>query len=153
VSHLSSSALDASTQGPKLTTFARRWFCHDPAVYPDPSSFNPDRFLVSTPPPNPTNYIFGFGRRICPGRLLAESSVWLTIAKSLAAFNIKKGLDEKGREIEPTVDFLPGIISHPVPFKATIQPRSPKHEELIRAIESEHPWEKGSAEVLEAIEV
>jgi hypothetical protein len=71
----------------------------------------------------------------------------------LAAFDIKKGVDDKGREIEPTVDFLPGIISHPVPFKATIKPRSAKHEELIRAVESEHPWEKSSAKVLEAIEL
>ena len=114
-------------------------------------AFNPDRFLVEPPPPDPTSYIFGFGRRICPGRLLAESSVWLTVAKSLAALNISKGVDEDGKEIEPTVDFLPGIISHPAPFKASIKARSPQHEELIRVVESEHPWEESSAKALEGI--
>lgn len=116
-------------------------------------SFNPDRFLADPEPPTPTNYIFGFGRRICPGRLLAESSVWLTVAKSLAAFDIRRGLDSSGREIEPTIDFQPGIISHPVPFKATIKARSSKHDELIRAVESEHPWEESSAEALESIKL
>lgn len=131
----------------------RRWFCHDPEVYPDPMAFNPDRFLADPQPPDPKNFIFGFGRRICPGRLLAESSVWLTVAKTLAALDISKGVDEKGAEIEPTVDFLPGIISHPVPFKATIKARSPKHEELIRAVELDHPWEESSAKALESIKM
>jgi hypothetical protein len=116
-------------------------------------SFNPDRFLVEPQPPNPTNFIFGFGRRICPGRLLAESSVWLTVAKSLAALDISKGTDEDGKEIEPIVDFLPGIISHPAPFKATIKARSPQHEDLIRAVESEHPWEESSARALDSIQL
>jgi cytochrome P450 len=129
------------------------WFTHDPKVYPEPSTFNPDRYFADPAPPSPTNYIFGFGRRICPGRLLAESSVWLTIAKSLAALDIRKGIDQNGKEIEPTVDFLPGIISHPVPFKAAIKPRSPEHEELIRAVESDHPWEESSAKALESIEL
>ena len=115
-------------------------------------SFDPQRFLVSPPPTEPTSYIFGFGRRICPGRLLAEASVWLTIAKSLAALAIRKGMED-GKEIEPSVQFTPGIVSHPVPFKATIKPRGPKHEELIRAVETEHPWEESSAKALESIKL
>ena len=127
-----------------------RWFTHDPEVYPNPSVFDPERFLGASPQPDPTNYAFGFGRRVCPGRLLADSSVWLTIAKSLAAFEIGKGI-ENGREVEPTVQFSSTLISHPHPFKATIKARSPKHEELIRAVELEHPWEKSSAKALESI--
>ena len=129
-----------------MTKFGRRWFCHDPEVYPEPSTFNPDRFLVSIPPPDPTTYVFGFGRRICPGRLLAESSVWLTIAKSLAAFDIKPGIDD-----EPKAEFLPGFLSHPAPFKATIIARSAGYEKLIQAVECEHPWKESSAKVLETV--
>ncbi|KAI0002705.1 cytochrome P450 oxidoreductase OrdA-like protein [Xylariaceae sp. FL0662B] len=124
------------------------WFTHDPAVYHDPSSFNPSRHLGPDPCPDPRNYVFGFGRRACPGKLLADSSVWLTIARSLAVFDITKGRDENGKEIEPEVRFKPGAVSYPVPFKATVRPRSSAHEALIRQAETLHPWEKGCADEL-----
>lgn len=127
------------------------WFTHDPAVYPQPEVFDPSRFLGPDPCPDPRNHVFGYGRRICPGKQLADLSVWLTIARSLAVFDIKKGVDDTGKEIEPELSFSPGIISHPSPFKATITPRSSIHEDLIRQIEKQHPWEKSSADDLEAI--
>ncbi|KAI0451045.1 cytochrome protein [Xylaria acuta] len=127
------------------------WFTHDPAVYPNPSEFNPSRYLGPDPAPDPAKHIFGYGRRICPGRYLAYSSVWLTIAQSLAVFNIGKGLDESGHEIEPTARATPGSISRMEPFKATIKPRSPQHEVLIRQIEELHPWEAGNADELHKI--
>lgn len=128
-----------------------RWFTHDPAVYPQPEVFDPSRFLGSDPAPDPRNYVFGYGRRICPGKQLADLSVWLTIVRSLAVFDIKKGVEDTGKEIEPKLSFTPGIISHPAPFKATITPRSSTHEKLIRQVEDQHPWEKSSAGELDAI--
>ncbi|KAI0438879.1 cytochrome protein [Xylaria telfairii] len=127
------------------------WFTHDPAVYPNPSEFNPSRYLGPDPAPDPVKHIFGYGRRICPGRYLASSSVWLTIAHSLAVFNISKGLDESGREIEANARFTPGVISRLEPFKATIKPRSAQHEALIRQVEEFHPWEKSNADELQKI--
>ncbi|KAI1745050.1 cytochrome protein [Xylaria scruposa] len=129
------------------------WFTHDPAVYPNPSEFNPSRYLGPDPAPDPTTHIFGYGRRICPGRYLADSSAWLTIAQSLAVFNIGKGLDENGIEIEQIPQSTPGAISRLEPFKATIKPRSPQHEFLIRQVEELHPWEEGSADELRKIVV
>lgn len=122
-----------------------RWFTHDPALYPNPSVFDPSRFLGSEPAPDPRDSIFGYGRRICPGKYLAESTVWLTIARSLAVFEIGKGLDSTGSEIEPRVSFTAGLLSHPEPFQATIKPRSPHHEALIRDVEVLHPWEESNA--------
>lgn len=81
----------------------------------------------------------GFGRRICPGRLLVESSVWLTVARSLAVFDISKAVED-GKEVEPDVQFTPGIISHPHPFRASIKPRSKGYEALIQRVEVDHPW-------------
>ncbi|KAI3326205.1 cytochrome P450 oxidoreductase OrdA-like protein [Xylariaceae sp. AK1471] len=127
------------------------WMTHDPAVYHEPSTFNPSRYLGPNPALDPTIHTFGYGRRICPGRHLADSTVWLTIARTLAVFDIRKGLDESGCEIRPSTVFTPSIISHPEPFRVTIKPRSSQHEVLIRQVEKLHPWEKSSAHELESI--
>ncbi|KAI1121145.1 cytochrome protein [Nemania abortiva] len=127
------------------------WFTHDPAVYPDPMKFDPNRYLGANPAPDPMDFTFGYGRRICPGRYLAITSVWLTVARSLAVFEISKGVDEKGREIDPPVSFSSGIISRVDPFQATIKPRSAQHEFLISQVEKLHPWEKSDADELNKI--
>ena len=36
---------------------------HDPCIYPDPFTFNPERFLGPNPEPDPHNIAFGFGLR------------------------------------------------------------------------------------------
>jgi cytochrome P450 len=124
------------------------WFARDPAVYHEPETFKPERFSEPYNEPNPRSFVFGFGRRICPGRLLADSVLFLTIAQSLVVFDIKKNLDEDGKEVDPAVGATPGIISHPVPFQYRLVPRSEKHVKLIRSVEIEHPWEEGDAKFL-----
>lgn len=85
--------------------------------------------------------------------MLADASVWLTLSRSLAVFDISKSRDDAGNEIEPVVRFSPGILSHPEPFQASVKPRSSKHEDLIRQIEKTHPWEKGSSSELDPLAV
>ncbi|KAK0185227.1 cytochrome P450 [Armillaria mellea] len=49
---------------------------HDSTVYNEPFKFNPDRFIrteTKEPELDPYTMVFGFGRRICPGRMLADS--------------------------------------------------------------------------------
>jgi cytochrome P450 len=110
------------------------WFMlNDPERYANPSEFNPERFLGNDgkkPETEPRTICFGFGRRICPGIHLAEASAWLSIAMSLAVFDISKVV-ENGIEITPEVDPSSGTISHPKPFKCTIKPRSLKAVALI----------------------
>lgn len=129
-----------------------KWFASDPAVYPDPKSFKPERFLGPNEALSPYSYIFGFGRRICPGRLLADSSMFLTVAQTLAVFDIQKAVDEKtGKVIEPVIGARPGLVAHPLPFQCRIVPRSKKHVEMIRKIEVDHPWEEGDAKFLRGL--
>ncbi|KAK0501164.1 cytochrome P450 [Armillaria luteobubalina] len=106
---------------------------HDPSVYKEPFKFNPDRFIrtkTKEPELDPYKMVFGFGRRICPGRVLADASIFLSCATVLAVFNISK-YSAKGIVFEPDTEHTAGTISHPTPFKCTIQARSRKALDLI----------------------
>ncbi|KHN98350.1 Cytochrome P450 [Metarhizium album ARSEF 1941] len=50
------------------------WLLHDPATYDDPDSFSPERFLVRNEP-DPAAVVFGFGRRVCPGRQTKQCKI------------------------------------------------------------------------------
>jgi len=118
------------------TVLANIWeMLHDPTTYANPMEFNPERFLGDHPEQDPRIMAFGFGRRICPGLNLAQTSVWLTCAMSLAVFNIEKYVDAFGNVVEPEIRFLDGIISHLAPFKYSIRPRSEKTAALIASVE------------------
>ncbi|KAG5977842.1 hypothetical protein E4U55_006515 [Claviceps digitariae] len=121
------------------------WFMHDPETYANPSEFNPDRFLEPQNEPDPKDHIFGYGRRICPGRYLADDTLYLTVSRIIATFNVTKKLDEQGRPLEIKRGATAGLVSHPTPFPCCVAPRSAKHAELIRATEMDHPWEESDA--------
>ncbi|KAJ3824541.1 cytochrome P450 [Lentinula raphanica] len=107
---------------------------NDPAVYPEPFKFDPERHIASPGKPaqkDPRNACFGFGRRICVGMQLAEASLWMFIAMTLAVFDISPALDEQGKPIIPEHENTTGTISHPKPFQCTIRPRSEKALSLI----------------------
>ncbi|OGM40602.1 cytochrome P450 monooxygenase [Aspergillus bombycis] len=130
-----------------------RAFTHDPSTYPDPHAFKPERFLSyegHDPEANPYYFVFGFGRRVCPGRTLADANLYISIAQSVAAFAITKPT-QNGKEVNLRAEYQASAISHPMPYKVTITPRSPRYEALIRAVETQHPWEKSHAEELTEI--
>ncbi|KAF5231552.1 hypothetical protein FANTH_13355 [Fusarium anthophilum] len=127
------------------------YFAYDPEVHQDPMRFNPERFLSTDgnqPEQDPHTYTFGFGRRVCPGRVLADNALFLNIAQSLAVLHI--GKNENGAQ--PELLCTPGMISHPEPFKAAITPRSPHHEELIRSLEQQFPWEQSDSHIIEKMQ-
>ncbi|KAJ7044390.1 cytochrome P450 [Mycena alexandri] len=109
---------------------------HDKDMYPDPHSFKPERFLLDgklNPAIRDPDAAFGFGRRICPGRNMATSSLWITIASVLSTFNISKATDDSGNVVELSHEYDPGLIACPLPFKCSLTPRSPQAVEAIQA--------------------
>ncbi|KAJ6521007.1 cytochrome P450 [Mycena vulgaris] len=118
---------------------ANAWaILHDEVMYPDPYAFKPERFLLNGKP-NPAvrnpDAAFGYGRRnrVCPGRHMATSSIWIAVASILATFNITKAVGDDGQVIEPTHEYFPGLVLMPLPFKCSIKPRSQAAAELIHA--------------------
>jgi cytochrome P450 len=106
---------------------------HDETVYPEPFEFKPERFMkdgqLNPAVRDPDHAVFGFGRRwahpycdwtytevwglhssICPGRYMAFASAWIAVALLIAAFDMKKAVDENGETIEPAQEYLSSLV-------------------------------------------
>ncbi|KAF8143310.1 cytochrome P450 [Mycena galopus ATCC 62051] len=118
---------------PKDTlVIANIWkFLHDPKVYADPFTFNPDRFMGPNPAPEPKDMVFGYGRRVCPGTHLADVSVWINVAKAVAGLKIRRSVGGDGKEIDPVADTTDGMIVRPVPFTCQVDPRTGNIMQLV----------------------
>ncbi|KAI9432091.1 cytochrome P450 [Lactarius indigo] len=88
---------------------------HDPAVFPEPDRFYPERWLSPGAPAFPTQ-VFGFGARHCPGRLFARSSMWSNIVGILAAFDIAPTEDGPPEEA-----YSSGIVSCAAPLRLSFR--------------------------------
>ncbi|KAA1474399.1 cytochrome P450 [Dentipellis sp. KUC8613] len=112
----------------------------DPATFPDPDAFMPERWLpetrTSTHPRlqlDTFDLPFGFGRRICPGQHLASNSVFINVARILWAFDI---LPKEGAPLPDVWAFSDGFNSWPERFECKIEVRSERARECI-----EREWE------------
>ncbi|KAF8733247.1 hypothetical protein AX14_003985 [Amanita brunnescens Koide BX004] len=114
--------------------FSNIWaMTRDEEKYPRPNQFIPERFLNERGELNDDSTVlaFGFGRRICVGRHIASSMIWLTIASVLATLDIHKSKDDTGSEEEVEAAYSHGTSSHPN-FKCTLSPRSNEAIKLIQ---------------------
>ncbi|KAH9917064.1 cytochrome P450 [Fomitopsis serialis] len=103
-------------------------------IYEDPDDFKPERFLNIEPAlaelRDPRKIVFGHGRRICPGRFLGDSSIWLVIANMIATFDLAKARDSAGRDITPTMDLF---WIHQLPFFGNVQQLPEEYQEYTFA--------------------
>lgn len=104
-----------------------RGITRDEATYPDPETFNPDRWLLPQYPtyreplttyPNLNGYSqFGFGRRTCQGLPIVEQDLFLTMGGMAWALDIRKKRDSNGNEVPVHWDdYTPLLIAKPVKF-------------------------------------
>lgn len=123
----------------------------DPSRYENPSIYDPSRFLGDTTTAAESaqspdvskrdHFTFGSGRRICPGMHVADRTLFLSISRLLWGFEFSKAKrmitsadgNELWEEVTPDPDnVVDGLLAHPVPFPASITPRSERHAEIIR---------------------
>jgi cytochrome P450 len=111
----------------------------------DVEGFEPERWLPSESPEQETQSTssrlrdlptvgFGYGRRLCPGRHVARNVLWITIAQVLWAFDIEPALSETGEPlvVDPMAS-TDGLVTKPLPFKATFKPRGLWVKNIIMA--------------------
>ncbi|KAJ3478808.1 hypothetical protein NLI96_g9500 [Meripilus lineatus] len=109
---------------------------HDKRVYRDPETFLPERFLpkpqgFGEPIPD---YNFGYGRRVCPGRYLADASIWIVAASLLTVFEICPKKDKDGLEVMPPLEYNTSLTSHPKMFQCQFNLRSEKMRATIESL-------------------
>ncbi|KIJ36851.1 hypothetical protein M422DRAFT_260715 [Sphaerobolus stellatus SS14] len=104
---------------------------------PDIGKFDPGRFMESGRRDPGQTGAFGYGRRVCPGRYMAENSLFIAVASILRNFDIKPARDSSGNEAMPEYDWTSGIFSSPTHYQCTIKPRSKAAEERILSIPAE----------------
>lgn len=131
---------------------------HDEKYFPDPDTFNSERYLdktllsasyVNSPDyANRDHYGYGAGRRICPGLHLADRNMFVAMAKLLWAFNFEKFIDPVTGEVtEPDSDIVTGynsngLVMFAYPFKLKVTPRSEARRETIM-----HEFARAKSEV------
>ncbi|XP_063476136.1 25-hydroxyvitamin D-1 alpha hydroxylase, mitochondrial isoform X2 [Symphalangus syndactylus] len=73
-----------------LVTLCHYATSRDPAHFPEPNSFRPARWLGEGPTPHPfASLPFGFGKRSCMGRRLAELELQMALAQILTHFEVQ----------------------------------------------------------------
>ena len=109
--------------------------------------------------------------RACPGRELADATLFAALAMSISVFDVSKMVDPTtGKTIEPRCEFVNSLVryflivtlphqafaksvtnSSPKPFVCKIAPRSDVASQLIQSVEDEHPFGIGDAEELTSV--
>ncbi|KAG8954824.1 hypothetical protein FRC03_011345 [Tulasnella sp. 419] len=120
---------------------------HDPAVFDDPDSFNPERFIrsphgiksgaeetISAEAMKRLETLnFGAGRRKCVGLPMAVDVLVIAAANLFWAFEFCHLVNDYGEKTEADLwAFTSGSSNDPLPFKCKTRSRSQGHVEIIK---------------------
>ena len=125
--------------------FANSWAIHhDENEYDDPGVYNPDRWLggntygtksgIDLAPyeQRKTSYVWGAGRRACPGQKMAETSMRINIAKMVWAFHIERDPAVSRPDVSVETGYEGGFLICPKKFPLSMTPRSEAHAAIIQ---------------------
>lgn len=114
----------------------------DPRRFPDPDTFNPERYINHTLSAAASanasdvskrdHWSYGSGKRICPGLHLAERNLWNLVSRIVHTFNIEPIIGADGKPQIPQLDeYHFGLILLPPNFDAKFTVRSEKIKSLL----------------------
>ncbi|CAG7852728.1 SubName: Full=Related to cytochrome P450 CYP2 subfamily-Aspergillus oryzae {ECO:0000313/EMBL:CCA74614.1} [Serendipita indica DSM 11827] len=97
----------------------------DPRVFTNPDSYTPERWLPEHNPdasnlPDVYEFVFGFGRRICPGQFLADRIGFVFAAAVLKMYDI---LPLEGEELPKEFLYQDAITRRPEGVRCRFVPR------------------------------
>ncbi|PVF93462.1 cytochrome P450 [Serendipita vermifera] len=107
----------------------------DPKVWKDPDVFRPERFLEpdAGERPDPLTLLFGYGRRVCPGRYLADRLAFQLLVTINSLFKLVP-LESKPIPDPSTVEWSDIVVQQPIGFECRFIPRDEKARNLLKAI-------------------
>ncbi|KAG1736247.1 cytochrome P450 [Suillus lakei] len=118
------------------TVFGSHWsISRDPDIYPEPYAFKPQRWINDKGGlrDDLKFFVYGFGRRVCPGQHVANRSVFITALLILWAFKLTldptKPLDDMG--------FMTGSMPNVLPCTFEFEKRIPETE--LRSMMQHYP--------------
>jgi len=111
----------------------------DGGSFQDPFEFRPERWLTH---PDQHLCAFGFGRRSCPGKQIAENSLFIAIARILWAYNISHCYVNGKKVPIDSLDTMKFMAAGPSHFEASFSIRSPAHQRIV-----EREWESTTTDV------
>ncbi|KAG8215093.1 cytochrome P450 [Butyriboletus roseoflavus] len=107
----------------------------------DPESFEPERHLLPDGEVSPESRIssgflygnFGFGRRVCPGRVYADNMLWACVVQIVATLTISgKGSEQVKENNASDPRYEGSFTARPKVFQHNITIRSRGREALLR---------------------
>lgn len=113
-------------------SYLSRGLLHDANTFPEPFAFSPERYLthrsddtweLRTDVVDPRTYAFGFGRRVCPGKHIADQGLFATLSAVIHTLHVLRAKDSAGLEIIPEAKTTSGLLSHAIPFAYELRTR------------------------------
>ncbi|KRZ08218.1 Cytochrome P450 1A1 [Trichinella zimbabwensis] len=100
---------------------------HDQALFPDPMTFNPDRFIRPTDGTLNRQLLanvipFSTGTRRCPGEFLARQNLFLLIINLIKRFQIQQPFPQFHRHNYDVTKFQFNFTRKPMPFQVRFIP-------------------------------
>ncbi|KAG2049583.1 cytochrome P450, partial [Suillus hirtellus] len=94
------------------TVFGNQWsISRDPEVYPEPDAFKPQRWIDDEGRlrDDLTFFVYGFGRRVCPGQHVADRSVFINSLLNLWAFQLSLDPTKPQDDMGFSNTFMPNV--------------------------------------------